>query len=249
MPTYRDRGIVLKIRPTRDADRRYTVFTESHGKIDVLAVGTRRGRSKMSPHMGGLGVVELMVARGRRADRLAGASLARPFRGVMASLAKTSMTQSFLLLVDALTRRELPEERIFALLCEFLEAVDPAPEPARAARPAVFDAAAVKLLDILGFAPELGSCVACRRPLSPAEDDVVSVVRGGAVCRACREPASLTLTSGGLETLRRFRREPLAAFAAAEVPGSAGVGPVTEALIGYHCEGRLPALNYLRAVA
>lgn len=248
MPTYRDRGIVLRIRPVRDADRYYTIFTENHGKISVLAKGSRRGRSKLSPHMAGFGVVDLMIARGRLIDRLAGASLSRPFNGILTSLPGTAVAQSLLLAVDDLTRRELPEERIFRLLSSFLETLDGASSRPEAGG-MVFAAAAVKLLDILGFAPELAACVRCRRKLPP-ETNYLNFLRGGLECSPCRGQQSMAVEAETAAALRLMRREDLSAAASLPVGGSAEkqINAVVMRLLSGHLEERFAALNYLKSV-
>jgi DNA repair protein RecO (recombination protein O) len=70
MATYRDKGIVLRSKTLRDADRHYVIFTERHGKVLILAKGSRRGKSKMSPHLGSFGVVDIMIARRPRWPRV-----------------------------------------------------------------------------------------------------------------------------------------------------------------------------------
>jgi DNA repair protein RecO (recombination protein O) len=249
MPTYRDRGIVLKIRPVRDADRYYTIFTENHGKITVLAKGSRRGRSKMSPHLAGFGVVDLMIARGRLIDRLAGASLSRPFNGILASLPGTAIAQSLLLAVDDMTRRELSEERIFRLLSSFLETLDAAASSRPAAGDMAFAAAAIKLLDILGFAPELSACVRCRRKLT-SEASYLNFMRGGLECAACRGQQSMPVTAETASALRLMRRDDLSTvvFLPVSDPAARQISSVVERLLVGHLEERFAALNYLKSV-
>jgi DNA repair protein RecO (recombination protein O) len=249
MPTYRDRGIVLKIRPVRDADRYYTIFTENHGKISVLAKGSRRGRSKMSPHLAGFGVVDLMIARGRLIDRLAGASLSRSFNGILDSLSQTSLAQSLLLAVDDLTRRELPEERVFRLLSSFLETLGRGYAMEPAAGEMIFAATAIKLLDILGFAPELAACVRCRRSLSP-DASFLNAGRGGLECAVCKSPQSLPVTAETASALRLMRREELSVVRSLPVGTRAArqISSVIECLLSGHLEDRFAALNYLKLV-
>ncbi len=251
MPTYRDRGFVLKMRPIRDADRHYTIFTEDHGKISVLAKGSRRGRSKMSPHLAAFGLVDLMIARGRVIDRLAGAGMTRAFDGVFSDLTAVSVAQSFLLTVDSLTKRELPEDRVFRLIHGLLDALD-RPEPLRDGPTAglIFSAAVIKLLDILGFAPELGYCIRCRRT-PVGEVQAMNIARGGLECASCRGRDSLILTAGTLENLRSLRAAELSAVRALPVSDRSRrqIGLITELLLAGHADDRLAVLGYMKSVA
>ncbi|HTM68563.1 MAG TPA: DNA repair protein RecO [Candidatus Binatia bacterium] len=250
MATYRDKGIVLRTKTLRDADRHYVVFTETHGKVLLLAKGSRRGKSKMAPHLGSFGVVDLMVAKGRIVDRLAGAGLATPYRSLIDSLEKTALAQGVLLAVDAMTKRELPEPRIFALLAEWLAALDagPAPDPGR--RHVLFDAAIGKLMDVLGFAIDLKRCVRCRNPLVP-EGNAVNVIAGGIECAGCKDPGAASVSPEAIKALRFLRAEPFASAPSLRLPSGVRreVGFITDLMLTTHLEDRFSALHYLKAVA
>jgi len=251
MPTYREKGIVLASKDLRDADRHYTIFTEGRGKIVVLAKGSRKGRSKMAPHMGAFGVVDLMVAQGRIIDRLAGASLSQAHGGIHASLEKMALAQGMLLAADALIKRELPDERIFSLLAEFLGILDGLPGTSLGnGRGVLFDASLVKLLDLLGFGLELDECVACRSRLVP-QGNALSILRGGIECASCKDPVSMTVSDAVIKALRYFRSEPLRAVPLLRLSSRLRreLAFVIELLLTNHLESRFAALHYVRAVA
>lgn len=249
MPTYRDRGIVLRARPMKDDDRHYTVFTEGHGKVSLLAKGMRKTRSKMSPHMAAFGIVELMVARGKRMDRLAGANLASVNRGVMDSLGKTALAQSFLLAVDSLTRRELPEQRIFALLREFMEVIERSDSTEKGYRNMIFDTAVVKLLDILGLGLEVDVCVVCRRAPEP-EGNGLDTLKGGIECASCRTETSHPIGGDTVKVLRFMRSEPLrySLMLRMDEQTRRQVAYIVEVLLTSHLEARFDPLRYMESV-
>jgi DNA repair protein RecO (recombination protein O) len=251
--TFRDKAIVLKVTPMRDADRRYVVFTRDHGKMSLLAKGVRKGRSKMSPHMGWFGTVDIMVAQGRVFDRLAGASRVRSYQGIRESLPAMALVQGFLLTVDSLTRREQPEERIFSLIEEFFMTVESGRLAAAInGRGPVFDAAVLKLLDITGFGPELDRCVRCRGELGSMSgngpDASMNFSRGGLECHRCFSAESLPLLDETVTRLRRFRSGSLAE-AAVEPPPHHAASRVIEALLAGQVEERFPAMSFMRRVA
>ncbi len=250
MATYRDKGIVLRTRTLRDADRHYAIFTERHGKVLILAKGSRRGKSKMAPHLGSFGVVDLMIAKGRIIDRLAGADLVRPFRTLMGSLEKTALAQGVLLTVDAMTKRELPEERVFALLAEWFAALDACAALESGRRHLLFDAAVARLMEILGFGIDLRACVRCRRPLVP-EGNAVNVVQGGIECALCKDPAAASVSADAIKALRFLRAEPFDAVPNLRLEGRVRreVGFITDLLLVTHLEERFNALQYMKAVA
>lgn len=250
MPTYRDKAVVLRTKTLRDADRHYVVLTEHHGKVLLLAKGSRRGKSKMSPHLGSFGIVDLMVAKGRIVDRLAGAGLVTAYKSIIGSLEKTALAQGFLLAVDAMVKREFPEDRVFALVAEWLAVLDACPPPEAGARHVLFDAAIGRLTDALGFGIDLHACVRCRAPLVP-EGNAVDVVAGGIVCASCRDPLSASICADAIKALRFLRGGPLVAVPNLVLPPRARreVAFVTDLLLTTHLEKRFDALKYLRALA
>jgi DNA repair protein RecO (recombination protein O) len=51
MHSYRTEGIVIKRKDFQEADRILTVFTRYQGKINIVAKGVRRIKSRRSPHV------------------------------------------------------------------------------------------------------------------------------------------------------------------------------------------------------
>ena len=249
MPTYRDQGIVLRARPMKDDDRLYTVFTAGHGKVSLLAKGLRKTRSKMSPHMASFGVVDLMVARGKRIDRLAGAHLVSANRDSMASLGKAALVQSFMLAVDALTRWELPEPRIFALLSELMEVIEKGGDMEKGYRNMVFDTSVMRLMDILGLGLEVDVCVICRRRLGP-DDNGLDTLKGGIECAGCRTDASHPIGGDTVKVLRFMRNEPLRCSPLLRMDEATRlqVAYIVEVLLTSHLEARFDPLRYMASV-
>jgi DNA repair protein RecO (recombination protein O) len=214
----------------------------------VLAKGSRKGGSKLAPHLGSFGMVDIMVARGRVIDRLAGASMVASRARIMDSLERASLLQSFLTAVDALTKREMPDERIFLLIDEVQRTLaEDAHIVPGAGRSLLFDAACARLLDLLGFGVELGECVGCRNALVP-DGNAMNIIRGGIECRNCRDGMAMAVSSDAIKALRYLRAAPLATVTQLRMPQRArhDVGFVTDLLLTHHLESRFAALHYLR---
>jgi DNA repair protein RecO (recombination protein O) len=249
MPTYRDRGIVLRTWAVRDADRRYTIFTEQHGKIVLLAKGSRKAKSKMAAHLTVFGVVDLMVAKGKLTDHLAGALLVKTARQSLGSLTKMTLMQSLLLTADAFTRRDQPEAALFSLLDEFIATVDAMPEPTGGARELVYASFITRLTDLLGFGLELDACVRCRERLEPA-GNALNVIRGGVECRRCQDGIAPAVSPEAIKALRFLRAVEAKRIWRLAVPGPVvrEVKFLTELQVATRLEGRLPALRYFAAM-
>ncbi|MEK9152684.1 MAG: DNA repair protein RecO C-terminal domain-containing protein, partial [Patescibacteria group bacterium] len=152
--------------------------------------------------------------------------------------------QGFLLVIDALTKQELPDERVFDLAAACLETLDAG---ARGNAGAIFHAAVLQLLGILGMAPELEDCVRCRKPL-PQTGVGLSIVRGGFECGRCRAPESVAASADTVKVLRFLVRQPLPIAARLRfTPGvHREVLMLTDLFLAAHLDRRLPALGYVR---
>lgn len=210
MPTFHATGIVLRVSPTREDDRRASIYTKEHGKIEVFARSARRLQSKLSPHLEPLTLVDCFVARGR-ADHLAGIERQDRFTGVRQSLEQLTAAMWATELVDALTRPDHADPRIFRLLQIWITMVEAIgdermPEQLRLAF-------VVTLFNYLGHGPQCTHCVKCKKG---ADHEWLFTARdGGIVCRACRSraaPGGLIITSAMQRALHLMTTQDLPTF-------------------------------------
>lgn len=61
-------GIVLRHRRIGDADRIITLLTPRRGKVDAVARGALRPRSKLAGHLEPMSRVDVLLAHGRSLD-------------------------------------------------------------------------------------------------------------------------------------------------------------------------------------
>lgn len=153
MPYLRDRVIVLKKEPFREQDRRYVMYGREHGLLVAVARGASLPRSKQAGHLEPFSEAEVMIAKGVAFDKLAVAHRV----GVIHELPLPAIVISgaFADLVIKLTRQGIADERIFILLKDVIETLatmpeSPSPERARL----IYSAATLRLLDLVGFAPQ-----------------------------------------------------------------------------------------------
>lgn len=181
-------GIVLRKLRYGEADSILHLYTREHGRVNAIAKGVRRSRSRFGGRLEPFFRLELMLHEGRgdlatitAADTLDGYPRLRA-RAV--SLEAASLACDFVLrLLDDRERNE----PAYNLLANFLSLLD---DDSRAARDAVSLAFRAKLLLAAGFSPELGACVHCG-----AIDAIVafSPAGGGVVCAQCREAGDFDL--------------------------------------------------------
>ncbi|MBF8280289.1 MAG: recO [Candidatus Magasanikbacteria bacterium] len=77
--TFTDSAIVLERTNFRENDKRLTFYTKGRGRLTAVAVGAKKITSKLSGHLEPFTMVRVMIAAGRRFDKVAQAqSLWRP---------------------------------------------------------------------------------------------------------------------------------------------------------------------------
>lgn len=181
---YHTTGIVLNKRDWRESDRVYSVLTREHGKIEIIGRGAQKPLAKLAPHLEFCAEVDLLVVHGRSYETLAGVDRKRSFVGLYDDLSKTLAAHHMLQLVDLGTREHEADKILYEEVKNFLIFLHKAPELTSERAAFLLSAFALKLLALLGYRPELSSCLQCREVIRPGEFNW-HALKGGVVCRAC----------------------------------------------------------------
>lgn len=199
---YKTPGIVLRQRRLGEADKILTILTPKLGKLDAVAKGVRRPRSKLAGHVEPLTYTSFMLARGRDLDIVTQAQTIEVFLPLREDLERTGRGLYVAELVERLTPERQENYQVFRLLLETL---------GRLAGTDRLDATLrffeMRLLDHLGYRPQLEECVACGRPLEPVVNNW-SPENGGVTCPACarKEAVSRPLSVNALKVLRLLQK-------------------------------------------
>lgn len=202
---YSTEAIALRRMDFGEADRIVTVLTPYQGKLRLLARGVRRPTSRMAGHLEPFTHARIQVARGRSLDIVTQAATVTAFRDVRENMAKAAYAFHFGELVDSFLQEADPHPRVFGLLLDALEGLSgSAIAPQLVAR--YFE---LQLLSVVGFRPELATCLVCRAEIQPAANGY-SARLGGVVCSACveGEPSAIPISPDGLKLLRFLQRAP-----------------------------------------
>lgn len=196
-------AVVLRHRRLGEADRIVTLLTPGRGKIDVVAKGLLRAKSRMSGHLEPLTLVEVVLAHGRSMDVVTQAQTIDAFPALHADLDRLSAAMYLLELADRFTVEHADAEGLHDLLHTAL---------ARLARgdgqQVVTRTFELALLEATGFRPELSACLRCAAPV-PAEAAWWAPVEGGVMCAACAErtPDAQPMDATALRVLRAFQAQ------------------------------------------
>lgn len=176
--TYKSLGIVLHRVDWRENDSLFSIYTRNYGKIQVIAMGSKKIKSKLIGHLTSVGVVDLLVAHGRRIDKLAGAQ--------MVELYKLNLEDDYPLIcvmfevLNLLVREGVPDLAVWELLQKSLQWIISTEEVSNK-RVALFFFV-TQLFKEFGYSPELIDCAICHKPVKNMQ---YSLRENGVVCGGC----------------------------------------------------------------
>ena len=194
---YKDEGIVLKAIKLGEADRILTIYTRYNGKIDAVAKGIRKTKSRFGGRLEPFTRVDLMLYRGRNLDTITGADIVDSFKTLRTDYESLTSAAALAELVDKVTPDREKALPVYALLVAGLKAL------ASGGPSTVVPAFYVKLLSISGYHPQLRICAGCG---SVSDLRGFSAPLGGVVCESClnEEEDAVNLTDGQMAMLNRL---------------------------------------------
>ncbi|MCH7837754.1 MAG: DNA repair protein RecO [Chloroflexi bacterium] len=195
---YKSSAIVLRQRGLGDVDKIITLYTAEYGKLDAVAKGVRRVKSRLAGHVEPFSHCSYLLARGRNLDIITQAQTIETFLPLRDDLGRLSHALYAVELVERGTEERSENFALYRLLLDTLRRLAQRDDLDTILR--FFEMAA---LGQLGYRPELGQCVVCGRP-PEAEASVWAPGLGGVVCSRCRPGGTLVrrLSGGALDALR-----------------------------------------------
>lgn len=203
---YRTRAIVLQCRDLGEADRIFTVFTPSHGKLGVIGKGARKTTSRLGPYLDYFCEVDLELTRGRDLDVVTGASAVNRHVSLGQNIDAYGNAAHMAELVRDLTQDRQENQPVYHLLAASLALLEDGIDPWHVARH--FE---LGMLVAIGYRPEMLHCSQCQRELD-AVPNGYSVALGGMICPDCAgaDRAAQVLSVNAQKYLRLLVREGLA---------------------------------------
>ncbi len=197
-------ALVLRHRRLGDAGRIVTLLTPGRGKIDVVARGVLRPRSKLAGHLEPATRVDVVLAHGRNMDLVTGAQTRDGFAGLRDDLDRLSAALYLTELCDRFTVEHVEARSVYELLHASLVRLARGDGLQLATRS--FELA---LLEATGFRPEWQACIACGGEVEAAAA-AWSPLDGGVVCGDCRpaHPLARPIDGTALRVLRAIQAGP-----------------------------------------
>jgi DNA repair protein RecO (recombination protein O) len=201
--SFRVEAVVLRHVDYGEADRMLTLYTRQLGKTRALAKGARKIASRKAGHIEPFTHVKLQLAQGRDMPIVTQADTVDAYQPLREDLILTSHASYVMELLDRFTYADDTENSaLFLLLTDSLSRLASGTDPWLVLR--YYE---IRLLDHLGFRPQLFQCANCGREIK-AEDQFFSFSAGGVICPRCGEGLRNVnkISVEALRYLRHFQR-------------------------------------------
>ena len=195
-------AIVLRHNDWGEADRLLGIYTREMGKLRAIAKGVRKPRSRKAGHLEPFTRVSLLLAKGRDLWIITQAEAVNPYLTLRQDLLRVGYASYAVELLDRFTYEEGENPVLYRLLSDTLARLDSQAEPL-----VTIHYYEIRLLDLLGFRPQLFSCAACQEDIHP-QDQYFSASQGGVLCPRCgaSTPGASPVSMNALKYLRHFQR-------------------------------------------
>lgn len=244
---FRTPAIILKRRDFGEADRLLTIFTPEHGKLEVIAKGARKPTSHKTGHVELFTRADMLIHRGRDLDIAVQAEMVASYLGIRENLQRGAYASYVAELLDRFTTEsEDDHSSLFQLVDDTLDRLCNDDDPRLAVR--YYE---MRLLDAVGFRPELSECVISRETIQP-EDQFFSYAMGGVVSpRYGHEGTAIVpISMVTLKVLRHMQRSPYSHVKTLAI-APALHDDVERVLLGYITfllERKLQSVDFIRRI-
>lgn len=176
---FKVQGIVLKAINFNDWDKILTIYTKQHGKIQAIAKGVRRPKSKNISATQVFSLSEFILYKGKNLYNLNQSETIKSYYPLRDNLEKLSYASYILELTNAGLIEEETNTKIFELLLKTLDIIVEEEKYDQITR-----AFELKFISYLGYRPHLINCVNCHKDL---ENNIrFSLINSGALCNECK---------------------------------------------------------------
>lgn len=240
---YQTEAIIIKKTKLGEADRILTLYTPRLGKIQAVARGIRRPKSKLAGHLELLTHSQITLARGHNLDVITGSQAIDAFLPLKTDLWLTSYGLYVIELVNQFTADHVEDEKLFRLLLHTLQSLCEADN-----RQLLLRYFEIHLLEASGYRPQLQECVVCHKPLEPVTNYFCANI-GGILCPVCgtNQPFARLISVDALKVLRFIQNNDYNAVGRLKINGllSHELENITRSYLKYLLEREVKSANWL----
>lgn len=250
-------GLIMRAMKMGETSKLVTLFTRELGFLKVIAKGSRMSKSRFGAALEPLTVSRIVYYDKETRDLqfLSHAEIAEHFPNLSADLERWGFANACCELVERTHVGVELQPKLYPVLLETLRAMNTATVEARLC----FWRFQMRVLDLLGFAPNFKHCQSCGAKdvlANVSEEQSVyhfDVAHGGVLCERCAATRSVQLLSGGaarlLESLQTVSFDRLARYKVSP-PTRLAVEHFFQLYFAHHWEeiGNLSALKFVREI-
>lgn len=176
MKLFKTSAIILRTRPLGEADRLITLLTWEKGKINAVAKGARRTKSKLAAGVDLFVYGHYVLYQGKTLATVTQNEIIESFAYLKEDPVAFSYATYFAELTERIMVEEEKSDEICCLLLDVLRMLKEGSDYLLLAR-----AFELKLLSIVGYQPSFDECVICNSKVT----NFFSLNAGGLICRRC----------------------------------------------------------------
>ncbi|MFH1255642.1 MAG: DNA repair protein RecO [bacterium] len=180
--TYNIKALILNRKPFSENGSSVTVYSENFGKLELIARGTKKIKSKLACHLEPISLSDIMVVKGRRHNYIGAVESENCYASIKNDFDKIKAAGEAVKVFNLIIKAGEKDREIFYLLKNYFDFLN------GAAGKTDYDLSAklfiLKLLIKAGHGPELRKCVVCGNKIQPLGNRF-DQKNGGFACAQC----------------------------------------------------------------
>ncbi|WP_418790678.1 DNA repair protein RecO [Phosphitispora sp. TUW77] len=246
MKHYKTEGIIIRVSDYNEADRIVTILTSGYGKVQAIAKGCRKPKSRKRGLIQLFTHGEFALYKGRNLETITQCEGKQSFPGIRGDLDRMAYAVYMAEVLDgfAVSGEDQSELFYLALVCLHLLSVED-PE-------LVIRAFEVRIMKLLGYMPHLDDCVYCGNPLTGLQAAFSSHM-GGGLCKTCStsDPEAAVCTLGTMNMLKQLSRWDLKRLRVLKMTPKMKreIGEIMQQYISQRLEKRIRSADFIQSLA
>jgi DNA repair protein RecO (recombination protein O) len=243
MPVVKTQGIVLKQVNMGEADRIITLFTDNLGKVQAVAHGARKAKSKLMSSTQIFSYCEYVLYKGKNLYTISQSEIKESFQVLLGDLYTLTYSSYLVELINVMTQYDETNIELFRLILKVLYLMS----GSEIDKELLVRAFELKSMSISGYMPDLNRCSICSRD----DPDILgfSIRHGGIVCGRCVNGAEdvLRMDASTLNTLRYLMRNDMERIRSLRVNNNVkeSMKKIMKNYIKYYLEREFKSLDFL----
>ncbi|MFH1836994.1 MAG: DNA repair protein RecO [Candidatus Omnitrophota bacterium] len=242
MGVLKTEGIILKKYQLRETSYILIVYTKDFGKIKGVLKGARNPYPQFTGDLEIFTKCEVLFYKKKKGalDLISKCEAVKTFQEIRKDIERLTYANYFIELIDIATDDYDADEKLYNVLTGMLAMLNTSSSAKRTAR--IFE---IKLLEAIGFKPELEKCVECG---TTVEDNFrFKTKSGGIVCAGCGS-GGLRISTGTVKFLRRIQNSELQKTFGVKVSKEMGkeIEIILRNFLTYHINKPIRSLSFLK---